>query len=266
MDTDHTAIYCQADLNYATSSQRVTLFDGRDAGLDWQVNGFELLAHAPAVDNWADDREIETVHYAEMAALARSLTGCRHVLIGEHIRRDPESARVHPDYAPIQFAHSDFTADYGDRIRAFYQSPDGNGARTLARAGLKPSDVAAAEDLLILQFWRNVGPPVMNLPLAFCDATTVSEADLQPFHVPSYAGGDFAFNTFGLTAPPASRAHRWYVFPAMRLSEVVTFRTFDSRCVRAGKPYWTPHTAFVDPTVAGAAERRSIELRATCLF
>ena len=90
--------------------------------------------------------------------------------------------------------------------------------------------------------------------------------DLVTFHVPSYAGDDTVpFDTFGLQAPPASRAHRWVTFPDMALDEVVAFRTFDSDLARDGGTFWTPHTAFVDRR-AGAHPRRSIEVRATCVF
>jgi hypothetical protein len=53
----------------------------------------------------------------------------------------------------------------------------------------------------------------------------------------------------------------------MRPDEVVVFRTFDSDRVSRGETFWTPHSAFSDPTVAPRQpSRRSIELRATCLF
>jgi hypothetical protein len=48
---------------------------------------------------------------------------------------------------------------------------------------------------------------------------------------------------------------------------VVVFRTFDSDRAARGETFWTPHSAFSDPAVQiGKPSRRSIELRATCVF
>ena len=87
----------------------VTIFDGRRATLPgWETCGFELMRHASALTQWDDDAEIERVHYPEISAFARSLTGCDHALVSGHIKRDPEQAAKHPDLGPIEFVHSDF--------------------------------------------------------------------------------------------------------------------------------------------------------------
>ena len=137
----------------------------------------------------------------------------------------------------------------------------------LAAAGITAETVAGAKRLLILQFWRNVGPSLPDLPIAFIDAQSVNKADMHQVHVPNYAGGDFAFDTLGVTPPPNGSKHDWYVFPDMQVDEVVVFRTFDSAMAARGEPYWTPHSAFEDPNAGRhAPPRRSIEVRATCLF
>ena len=120
---------------------------------------------------------------------------------------------------------------------------------------------------MILQFWRNVGPAKMDLPLAFCDSRSVGREEVRAFPVRDYAGGGFDFDTLGVIAPRSPVQHRWYVFPEMQVDEVVAFRTFDSEYVSSGGAFWTPHSAFRDPSVPlGQPARRSIELRATCLF
>ena len=268
--------YCRARMNYvaragiggATEPIEVTIFDGRRAALpNWQTCGFELMHHASALDDWRDDAQIERVHYAEMSALARTLTGCDHALVSGHIKRDPEQAAKHPDLGPIEFVHSDFAASYGGNIVNFYRNATDEAQRALARAGIDGAVVTRARRTLILQFWRNIGPAVMDRPLAFCDARTVGAAELRALPVHNYAGGDGFFETLAIAAPRAASAHRWYVFPAMQHDEVVAFRTYDSDRVASGEPFWTPHSAFSDPAVApGKPSRRSIELRATCLF
>ena len=261
--------YCYAPVNYMaganTEAVDVSIHDARQAHfLDWHVNGFELVEHSSAVFDWQDARQVEHVHYPEAVALAQELSGCDVALVSSHISRNPAQAAVHEDYAPIQFVHSDFSDDYGERLLQLYQAGRPDTAKALATAGITVADMQRAKRLLILQFWRNVGPALMDLPLAFIDAQTVSKADVHAMHVPNYAGGDFAFDTLGVSA---ARSHRWYTYPQMVPHEVVAFRTFDRVMAAQGKPYWTPHSAFADP-LAGAnpPQRCSIEVRATCLF
>ena len=78
-----------------------------------------------------------------------------------------------------------------------------------------------------------------------------------------YAAWQAAYDQ--LPAEPTER--RWYTFPSMTRDEVVMFRAFDSDLVDRGEPFWTPHSAFRDPTAGDdAPPRASIEMRAICLF
>ena len=53
----------------------------------------------------------------------------------------------------------------------------------------------------------------------------------------------------------------------MSRSEVLVFRTFDSRLAASGDAFWTPHSAFIDNTIGtNAPARESVEMRALCLF
>lgn len=266
------ATLCRAVLNYFDPSLMAArpvdqaIADGRRFdNPGWQVSGFELIQHSSAVTDWSDEAQLTSIHYPEIAALARSLSGADEVLLGSHILRNPEQAAVHEDLGPIQFAHSDFAASYHDRLIAFYAGNTPEAAASLGGT-LKASDVARARRLLILQFWRNVGANVMDLPLAFCDARTVPAEEVLPAPVQDYAGGGFDFETLAIL-PARAGEHAWYTFPAMQVDEVVAFRTYDSARVGTDQPFWTPHSAYRDPAVAlGAPSRYSIELRATCLW
>ena len=273
-DVQSDAIYCRARMNYARTATdapnptEVTIFNGRRAALpNWQTCGFELMRHASALEDWRDDVAIRDVHYAEMSAFARTLTGCDYALVSGHIKRDPEQAAKHADLGPIEFVHSDFAASYRDNIVEFYRTGSAEAQHALACAGIDADAVARARRFAIVQFWRNIGPAVMDRPIAFCDARTVPAADLHVLPVHNYAGGGGYFEALGVTEPRDPSAHRWYTFPALQSDEVVVFRTYDSDRVASGEPFWTPHSAFADPAVApGKPSRRSIELRATCLF
>jgi len=273
---DTESVYCRASMNYvrrdaadeSVTPTEVTIYDGRRSALPgWQICGFELMRHASALTTWEDDASIERVHYAEISALARTLTGCTHALVSGHIKRDPEQAEKHPDLGPIEFVHSDFASSYGQGVRDFYRDGSDEAQRALARAGIGANDVDRARRLAIVQFWRNIGPSKMDRPLALCDARSVDASELRTLPVENYAGGGSFFETLAVVEPHEPSAHRWYVFPEMRHDEVIVLRTFDSEGVARGEAFWTPHSAFADPSVApGQPSRRSIELRATCLF
>jgi hypothetical protein len=268
-------VYCEAPFNYVTNTEaadgdRVSavekpVHDGRKSALPgWQECGFELAQHESLVSDWQDDEQIVEQHYEEIRQLAKAFTGCDYALVGGHIKRGPEQLKIHADYGPIAFVHSDFAESYGDLMRRHYSADTEEAKLNLANSGATLEDVKQCSRLMILQFWRNLGEPKMDTPLAFCDARTVSKNDLRPFPVQDYGGGGFDFETLGIAT---NNSHTWYVFPEMKRDEVAVFRTFDTDRIGSDQPYWTPHSAFSDPAVsAGRPSRVSIELRATCLF
>ena len=246
-----TTVLCRTILNYVASGPtEVAVEDGRAAELPgWEECGFELRRHGSAVDDWTDDGQIEGIHYRELEQLATELTGCEQASVHRHIRRNPQEAARHRDLAPITLVHSDFADGYRE---------------VLAKEN---REIAEAKRVVILQFWRNIGPAKMDLPLAFCDARTVPRAQIRAFPVQNYAGGGIDFEALGVVAPADPSDHRWYAFDQLRSDEVVCFRTYDTERVADGRPYWTPHTAFRDPEVElGRPSRSSIEVRATCLW
>ena len=268
-----TQLYCNADLNYVRGMEAaavsVDIIDGRASppGGGWQTYGFELMRHASALRDFDDEARVADVHYAEISDLAQRLTGCDHALVSGHIARNPEQAAVHADLGPIQFVHSDFAPSYGQRIRDFYAEGGEQAEAGLKATGISARDVADARRMLILQFWRNVGPAHMDLPIAFCDVTSTEAGDILPIPVQDYAGGGFDFEALAIRAPAEAGSHRWYTYPDMQHDEVVAFRTYDTALMERNEPYWTPHSAFADPSVAaGSPARRSIELRATCIW
>ena len=269
---NHIDTYCRATLNYADGETQVNpvqvdIVNARTRdGLTWQDNGFELFKHTSAVTDWNAEDQIVQNYYAEMELQAQQLTGCDYALIAGHICRNPSTAAKHQDNAPIQYVHSDFTASYGDTVRDRYMLLEEDGLQALQRAGIGVEQVMAADRILILQFWRNVGAAEMDLPLAICDAKSVTKEDLIAFHVPEYGGQRAPFDTFGVSAPLLAGDHDWYVYPHMQLDEVLAFRTYDSARVKSHLPYWTPHAAFRDPHAHATQSRHSIEVRATCLF
>lgn len=264
-------VYCEASLNYSVgeTSQPVPvgIADGRQAGLSWPHTGFELARYPLPIDHSWSAADFGRHHRDGIAALAREQSGCDRVLVYPAIVRSPDAVTRIADYGPIHLVHSDFTDDF----RSMAQSPErpysGYIAPLLAEAGLEQADIARAGRVLMLQFWRNIGPQWPDFPLAFCDARSVDRSELLPFTVPEYGGAHLEFETFAVRPPADAAKHRWYTFPGMSAEELVIFRTYDSACAESDEPFWTPHSAFADPNFAAPApQRHSVEIRALCLF
>ena len=107
--------------------------------------------------------------------------------------------------------------------------------------------------------WRVLSPPPQDVPLAVCDARSLSQADLMEadaiFDVPGKPEWSFE----GLIVRYNPR-HRWSYFSNMTREEALVFKTNDSD---PSQPHNVPHTAFNDPTCpSGVAPRASIEMRA----
>ena len=264
-------IYCRTPINYAVDGApvavEVDILDGRTAKLPgWETCGFELLDAPSRVVDWQDSTAVEARHFDEVTELCRRLTSCSHVIFYPPLLRSPEGAVTHPDLAPIELVHSDYTESY----RTMIENPAHPYHRILepsmARAGITAETISAASRVLTLQLWRNIGEPDMDHPMCFCDCRTVPRDQLTPIHVARYGGLRTEFDAFA-DAPPRHHEHKWYTFPGMTADEVVLFRAFDSQCIVRGQPFWTPHTSFRDPRQpADAPPRRSLETRAICLF
>ena len=267
------AIYCEATLNYSGDVEshpvKVAIHDGRAAlaGLVFDRCGFTLIEHHSKVSNWMDESELAAVHVPEVEAAIKAFIGCDVAISYPPLVRSPESARKTPDFAPIEFVHSDYTDDYGKMIKEAGRPYRAFLDPLLEQRGLTTGDIASAERIAMIQFWRNVGARYPDYPLAYCDAQTVPRRELQTFMVPEYGGEHLEFETFGVMPPQHSDDHAWYTYPGMTTDEVVMLRTYDSLCEQEDRPFWTPHSAFRDPMTGDDPPRRaSVEMRVLCLF
>ena len=269
--TTTTPVYCRALLHHADGDQVVgvetEILDGRAGSLTFDEAGFELRTLPSAVTDWNDTDAVVALHHPEVERFARAFTGCDAVLFYPAIVRSRAAAMRDPSFIPIEFVHSDYTEGY----RAMLATPghpylDILGP-SMTVAGVTPTDLAAADRIVTVQLWRNIGAPNPDRPLAFCDGRTVAHDELVSHRVESYAGVRTEFDSFLVRPPRDDSDRRWYTFPAMTPDEVVVFRAFDSDRAARGEPFWTPHSAFVDPTAGpDAPERESVEIRAICLF
>ncbi len=232
--------------NTVHETHQVPIYDLRgvepEAALDRE--GFELLRHASAVQNFYDEDEVLKKYYPEAERLIAEATGASRVFIFDHtVRRRVRGADDRAAGLPRQPAtrvHVDHTANSGpQRVRDFF----GDEAETLLRGRVQ-----------VINLWRPIRGPLRDAPLAVCDARSVAPRDLVP--------SDLVYQnrvgeTYAVTFNPA---HQWFYVPDMQPNEALLLKCFDS--ATDGRARFAPHTAFEDPTApADILPRESIELR-----
>ena len=232
--------------NTVHETHQVPIYDLRrlepEAALDRE--GFQLLRHASAVQNFYDEDEVLKQYYPEAERLIAEATGASRVFIFDHtVRRRVHGADDRATGLPRQPAtrvHVDHTAKSGpQRVRDFF----GDEAETLLRGRVQ-----------VINLWRPIRGPLRDAPLAVCDARSVAPRDLVP--------SDLVYKnrvgeTYAVTFNPA---HQWFYVPDMQPNEALLLKCFDS--ATDGRARFAPHTAFEDPTApADVPPRESIELR-----
>ncbi len=210
--------------------------------------GFTLISHKSAVVDFRDPQEITRTHYPEIERLLLELSGADRVVVTapgvlRFSEASPESGRLN-NSRPARFIHID-VSDATAQIFSERSRPQ-DSERPIRRA-------------VHFNVWRVLSPPPQDVPLAVCDARTLSPADLVAadavFDVPGRP--EWSFEGLLVRYNPA---HRWCYFPDMTRDEALVFKTNDSQ---PGESHHVPHTAFNDPTCPShVAPRTSIEMRA----
>lgn len=207
-------------------------------------HGFELVQHHSAVRNFYDDDEVKRVYYPEVERLLKAATGAYRVFNFDHTtrRRVPGSNdRRDGVRQPVSRVHVDHTAKSGpQRVRDLLADE----AQELLHGRVQ-----------IINVWRPIKGPLLDAPLAVCDAKSVEPNDLiaSDLIYPHRIG-----ETYSVTYRPS---HLWFYFRSMQTDEALLLKCYDSK--NDGRARFAPHTAFTDPeTPADAPPRESIEIRA----
>ena len=263
----------EADLVYATTAQqqpyfymyepppgkerlfgeygntRVTLEDGRDQAepFSLDVQGFAFGEHTTALRDAYDDAEVRAVYYPEMERLVLAATGAPRVLVFDHnVRSGPKAkAGNRGVYEPVRRVHNDYTAE--SALRRVRQ--------------LLPDEAATLEQrrYVFINVWRPLFGPILDTPLAVCDARGIEPSDLVKIDLiyPDRIGENYNFTH--------SARHRWYYFSQMRADEVLLLKCFDTES--DGRARFTAHTAFDDPRAPkDVRPRESIEIRTIAFY
>src|SRR6516164_253800 len=231
-----------------SEEHRVAIRDARPliGKLSQDREGFVLLHHQSAVQNFYDEDEIARVYYPECERVIKEATGATRVVAFDHIVRNAAvSAKGNAVKLPAKRVHNDYTAwSAPQRVRDLM----GEEAEELLR-----------HRFAINNLWRPIRGPVLESPLTLCDAQSLSEADLiaSDLKYPDRVG-----ETYAVLYNPNQR---YYYFPKMQPDEPVLIRCFDSAL--AGAARFSAHTGFDDPeTPPDAPPRESIEVRTLVFF
>jgi hypothetical protein len=208
--------------------------------LSLDTNGFIMVRHRTAVTDFLDQDQIEKIYRREIEELVRQVTGAEKVVVFHMLRRK-EGGEALP---PARIAHIDFSGPCYRRWTEALLPPD-EAARYLKRR------------FLSVNVWRPVRPVEM-VPLALCDARTVSTNDLKDTLIIGPSETETMNRREGIHVMH-NPAHRWYYLSAQRPEETWIMKQYDSD---PAYPTHAPHAAFDDPTSApGAAQRESFEVR-----
>jgi hypothetical protein len=210
------------------------------------VEGFCLRHHRSRVRDFRDAAEIESVHAAEIRQLLLEMSGAGHVQVtgGGVLRfgeRSRESGALN-NSRPARFVHvdvSDVTAN------SFYERSRPDNGRRVTRSAQ-------------YNVWRVLTPPPQDVPLAVCDARSLTPGDLIAADAMFDRDGAIAFS-FEAWLLRHNPAQRWAFFSNMSPEEVIIFKTHDTDSAAA---HCVPHGAFDNADCpAGAAPRVSLEMR-----
>jgi hypothetical protein len=240
----------QPPTNAVYEPEVVPVFDARPIAplLSLDVEGVAFAPHVSKVKDWYDEAELDTTAHAEAAALVARVTGARRVEVFDHTfrRNQPEMADRTPGAPrqPVTRAHNDYTEwSAPQRIRDLM--PD-------------EADELLQRRYAFINVWRPTKGPVLESPLAVCDARSSPRAD---FVACDLIYRDRKGEIFTVTYSPG---HRWLYFPQMRTDETILIKCFDSRTDVAR---WSAHSAFTDPTAPpDAPQRESLEIRTVAFF
>lgn len=210
------------------------------------AEGFTLVPHASRVADLRDADARERVHVEEIRRLLLEVSGADHVAVtGAGLLRFGERSSesgAHDNSRPARFVHVDVTDDTAGDFYARHRPDNGRGLRRAAQYNV----------------WRVLTPPPQDVPLAVCDARSLSAEDFIAADAMFDRDGDIAYS-FDAWLIRHDPRQRWAHFSNMRPDEALVFKTHDTDVSVA---HCVPHGAFDNPDCpADVPPRISLEMR-----
>ncbi|HEY0746792.1 MAG TPA: CmcJ/NvfI family oxidoreductase [Steroidobacteraceae bacterium] len=229
---------------------QMDICDARGLKMTLDGAGFTLCAHCSAVADFTDRTAVEAIYRPEIVDLVGTVSGADLVLVNSPgVLRFSERSAMSGELdnsRPARFAH----VDISDATAAAFAQRAAPEGRRVSR-------------FVHYNIWRVISKPPQDVPLAVCDARSVTPADLifadAVFNSPNRP--EWSFEGIVVAHHPG---HRWHWYSDMTRDEALVFKTNDSDLMRA---HCVPHVAFDNPQAGPqAAPRASIEMRAIALW
>jgi hypothetical protein len=156
--------------NVQVEGHTTTIHDLRPAASKLALDevGFKLFTHRSAVRDFWDEDEIKRVYHPESVELLKRVTGATEVRVFDHTLRRRVPGKTDRSTGvprqPANLVHVDQTATSGaERLRVAYPAE---------------ADELLRRRVAIVNLWRPIKSPVLDAPLAVCDACSVIPEDL----------------------------------------------------------------------------------------
>ncbi len=222
----------------ASVQHEVTIRDARTihTSLTLDQQGFGLYRAPSAFGDFYNDTAVRERYYPEVSDAVRNLTGALEVLVFDHnVRSAVRAARGEMGVrVPVDQIHNDYTEDSGPRRKQ------------------EILDAAKRQDLAgqryaFVNLWRPIIGPVLDNPLAVCDAASVALDDYVATDIHHFGENDLTTprHRGQIYSVRYNSNHRWYFFSEMRPDEVLLLKCYDSKT--DGRARFMPHTGFNNP-------------------
>lgn len=219
-----------------------------------EEEGFALWYAPSTVPDFRDELAVTHTYYKETGDLVRAATGASSVIVFDHQIRQREAGRP-----ALGFGRKGDGSNPGavGRVHVDYSEESGR-----KRLDLVLKDQATSKPLqrfAIINVWRSIKGPVLDTPLAVCDARSINVDDLAACEI------RYQDRSGEIYLLRHSSRHRWFYYPAMNRDEALLFKQYDSQI--NGTARFTPHAAFDHPAANESTPlRESIELRCLAIF
>lgn len=232
----------------------VRIHDCREVANELELgeDGFVFREHRTSFVSFLDEQRVKADYYPEMEDLLRRMTGAAAAFVFDHnVRSVTGAAKGQIGVrAPVDIVHADYTAKSGPRRSREILDARGRQNGTIRR-------------MTLVNLWRPLHGPVLDVPLAICHPRSVSGDDLIETPIEHYTEGNLASPSHvgEILSVRHNLGHRWFYASEMQPWEVLVFKGYDSS--DDAKASYTPHTGFVNPNCPEQfIPRESIEVRA----
>jgi hypothetical protein len=242
----------------ASTQHQVSIQDARPIAdrLRLDEHGFELQRGRSAFTDFYQEAAVRERYYPEVERLLQALTGALAVIAFDHnVRSAARAARGELGVrVPVDQVHNDYTEQSGPKRSA--EILEGKGRSDLA-----------GHRVAFVNLWRPIVGPVVDNPLAVCDARSVAREDLVATDIHHFGEDDLAVprhhgQIYSVRYNPA---HRWFYASDMQPDEFLLLKCFDSRAEVSAR--FMPHTGFRNPACPrDFVPRESIETRTLVVF